>query len=283
VTVEHDLSARLTALADDLTRADPTVSAAAVVDRHRRQRRGRAGLIAAAAAVMALVVAVPTVIGSLSADPGEAAGPGGTTTATSTGERQAQESEAAERAALQAAAEQELTALRSHLGGPVVLSAPDSWRPDSPDGGPLPADRACPDLAGPLGQALGVEISDAGAVDPAGLEGCNYGTTMPTAETVQYELGVRLVTDGTTAGEYAAAYWVGTALRHCPAAGSPEGQFLLECSGLDWTEATDLVLVVPDARGAGTWVLRTRVDEGSPGSASELLTVLVDQVTAIYG
>ncbi len=195
MTVERELTTRLSALADDLTGPDAAVSPEAVVARHRRQRRTRAGLLAVAAAVVAVVVAVPTAIGSLSADPGGAAGPGGTTTAPATAGGTGAEAEAEARAAAESAAAEvrqqqagaevarqqaaasaaesaareaaqpALDALVPALGGPVELSSPTGWDQWLPGSKPYPGASTeediatCPQLSERLGAEFGMRFS----------------------------------------------------------------------------------------------------------------------------
>ena len=67
---------RLDALADDLAPdVDPHAQVAGARALHRRQRRTRLGVAGAALAVALVAVGVPTVAGTLSAPPGEVAGP----------------------------------------------------------------------------------------------------------------------------------------------------------------------------------------------------------------
>jgi hypothetical protein len=69
--LEHLVSTRLHALADDITPdADPYAQADGAQTLHRRQRRTRVGLAGVAAGIAAVVIGVPIGIGALSSDPG---------------------------------------------------------------------------------------------------------------------------------------------------------------------------------------------------------------------
>jgi hypothetical protein len=307
VTVEHDLSARLTALADDLTWLDPTVSPEAVVARHRRRRRTRAGLVAAAAAVVALVVVVPTAVGSLSAAPGEAAGPGVTTSAPTGGgttavtEREAREQAAAEAseaaaAAAQQAAQSELDALVAGLGGPVSLSSPAGWDRWLPGEKPYPSASTeediatCPPLSDRLGGALGMRFSYWAGTLPSG-GGCTW-VPVPLRYDGPYDYAYvfRVAFEGGATVEQVRARSVlgggqqafpgGTP---CPSADLPGGGVLLRCGAMDDRYDADWSLVLPDARGAGVWTLSTTARTDTGTTSAEALGFLVGALQEIYG
>ncbi len=325
MTAEHDLSARLTALADDLTWLDPTVSPEAVVARHRRQRRTRAGLVAAVAAVVALVVAVPTAIGSLSADPGEAAGPGVRTTAPVTtgadGEAEAEARAAAESAAAEArqeqagaevaqqqaeaaaahaaaqeAAQPELDAFVTALGGPVSLSSPAGWDQWLPGSKPYPGASTqedvatCPQLSDRLGAEFGMRFSYwTGTLPNPG--GCTWVPVPLSYDGPHdYAYSFRVTFEGGTSVEHVRGQAVmgGGQQDHpggipCPSADVPGGAALMRCGAMDDRYDADWTLVLPDARGAGVWTLSAAAQTATGRSSAEALGVLVREVSAVYG
>ncbi|MGY1741236.1 MULTISPECIES: hypothetical protein [unclassified Blastococcus] len=322
MTVEHDLPARLTALADELTWPDPDVSPAAVLARHRRRRRTRAGLVAAAAAVAALVVAVPTVAGSLSAAPGEVAGPGATTsTAGPTAEpdaeasaasasaaaesrqeeagRQVAEQQAAAAAAAtaaQQAAQPELDALAAALGGPVVLSSPAEWDRWLPGDKPYPGASTeedistCPRLADRLGAEFGMRFSYwTGTLPYPG--GCTW-VPVPLRYDGPYDYAyvVRVAFEGgTTVDQQRGQFVMGGGQDEfpgglpCPSTDVPGGGALLRCGSPDARYDAEWTLVLPDARGGGVWTLAASAQTETGTSSAEALAVLVGEVSAIYG
>ncbi|RBY87509.1 hypothetical protein [Blastococcus sp. TF02A-26] len=299
MTVEHDLSARLSALADDLTWADPTVSPEAVITRHRRQRRARAGLVAAAAAVVAVVVAVPTAIGSLSAEPGEAAGPGGTTApattdaeAVATEEARAAAAEASAAADARAEAEAaEFAAFGAQVGGPLVLSAPAAWDSWVPGATPAPAvpseeDAAtCPLLSPRFGAALGGEFVHAADEQPRGPVGCTWFPVPRPGEGMDdYVFSVVLLRDGTTVDGLQADYaMTASGPAPCWTSTGDDGTLLVRCPGMDERFGPQLTVAVPDTRGAGLWVLSAtaQLDTGRP--SVEAMAVLVEGLRATFG
>jgi hypothetical protein len=318
VTVEHDLSARLSALADELTWLDPAVSAEAAVARHRRQRRARAGMLAAVAAVVALVVAVPTAIGTLSASPEDAAGPAPTTSTPSiigtsspvpitvlppddaVAQQAAEEAAegAAAAGAAQQAAQSELSSLAVEIGTPVPLSSPAEWDQWLPEGKPYPGASTeediatCPRLADRLGAAFGMRFSYWTGTLPQGPSGCTW-VPVPLSYDGPYDYAylfdVGFVGDGRTVDDLRRTSFVMGGAQDeypgatpCPWIEVPGGGALIRCAGGGQYDAA-WTLVLPDARGAGVWTVSASAQPETGTTSAEALTVLVDSLAAVYG
>jgi hypothetical protein len=277
-----------------------------------RGRRRRVVAIGAGAAALALGAAL-LLVPSSPADPGTAA-PG--TSAPSASERapassaaspaassavRAAQASAAEASAAAAAAQQaaqpDLDAVVATLGGPVVLTSPTAWDQWLPDGKPYPGASTeediatCPRLADRLTAAFGMRMSYWTGTLPNGPRGCSW-VPVPLSYDGPYDYGylvdVGFLGDGTTVDDLRRQFFdrVPEDPTPCPLAEVPgpgAGGVLIRCGGMDDRYDAQFVLAVPDARGAGVWVLAAsaQLDEAHPSSYA--LTTLVDAVTRAYG
>ncbi len=291
-----DPAARLAALADELTRPAPTVSPEAVTDRHRRQRRTRAGSAVGAALLVALLaVGAPRAVDSLAAPAAPAAGGDRIPDAADDPARTAAEAAAAAAAAEQAA----LPRLRAALGGlgaPLTLRAPAAFDEWLPDGRP-PADdtgitdrSTCPPLADVLSQRLGTPVGHWTGALPRGPVGCTWvPEPVPPSQGLSrdraYVLSVGFVGGRATVERLPVVLAAigGPGARACPAVDVPGGGTLIGCPGPDDPSGGPLVLAVPDARGAGVWVLSAAARPETGRSPAEALAVLVEAVRPVYG
>ncbi|MGY1668429.1 sigma factor-like helix-turn-helix DNA-binding protein [Geodermatophilus sp. SYSU D00696] len=279
------LTARLHALAGELTWPDPTVSPDAVAAAYRRQRRARAGVLVAAALVAGVLLAGgPAAVRSLTTASGEA-------TAVSP------DDQAASRGAVEElVVEPRLEAAVARLGAPLTLTSPAEWDRRLPGGRAdeeAPEDDdGCPPLADRLTAALGVPMDHRAGALPRGPVGCTWSPgPVRLSEGGPYDyaqvVGVGFVADpdGTAIDRLRTALLPGAARRDepCLAADVPGGGALIGCTGTGGLSTTPLVLAVPDARGAGLWVLSASVQHGAGRSAAEVLAVLVEAVRTVYG
>ena len=316
--LERDLAARLHGLADDYTAPSHGVRPEAAVARYRQVRRTRRMVTVVAAVVAAVVVGVPTAVGQLSSapDPGDVARPDRSSTAPATsvpplpdhpltadragagatggaeayGKDPAPDVPPAERDRLTAEATADLAAVAGLLPSSLQLSSPAEWDRWLPEGKPYPGvDTAddmstCPRLAAGLESALGAEVSYWTGTLPNGPGGCTWAPTPLQYETTDYPFVVTVgfLADGTTPQDHArrAFDWVPqgdpTPCPHTDAAGG----VLIRCAS---GEQAGFALVVPDLRGAGTWVLAVNADRQGAVTAGEALLALVDGVTRAYG
>ncbi len=292
-----DVEEELGALAGELTWPDPTVPPEAVTDRHRGQRRSRAGLAAAGLLlVAALAAGVPAAVGSPDAPPGEAAA--AATPPGVVGQQPAEVVSAAEAEEARRAAQPRLEAAVAGLGAPLVLTSPAEWDQWLPDGRPAQGttgqedEDTCPPLAGRLTADLGVPMSYWTGALPRGPVGCTWvPDPVPLSEGGPYDyaqvVSVGFVEDGdgTTIEQLRTALLpgAGRGAVPCPAADVPGGGALISCVGPTGGYETPLVLAVPDARGAGVWILSATVQWGAERSTAEVLAVLVEAVRPVYG
>ncbi len=280
----HDLTARLHDLADELTWPDPTVSPDAVTDGYRRRRRTRAAAVVGGALLAAVVaVGAPAAVRSVTASPGEAADDRG--------------SPAADRAVPAAADDlivrPRLEAAVVELATPLTLSSPAEWDRWLPAGRPARDDEGtCPPLADRLTADLGVPMTYRAGSLPRGPVGCAWVPgPRPLSEGGPYDdaqvVGVGFVADEDgTAIERLRTEVLPAAVRRdtpCLAADVPGGGALIGCTGPGGSSGTPLVLAVPDARGAGVWVLSATAEHGAGRSAAEVLAVLVEALRPVYG
>jgi hypothetical protein len=299
----NDLSARLHDLADDLAGPAPAVSASDAVARYRHRRRTRAGLIAVAAAVAVIAVGVPVVGNSLSSAPATPAAPATTTVPTtsssapiSPAETEASlASSAASSAANDGARSQELAdlqAVAAQLTSPVALTSPTDWDQWAPDGVPYPmqtgtvnVDMAtCPHLAAGLSAALGQEMSYWVGALPLGPVGCQWVNTPlrygSDPYNYTYVLTVGFLQNGTPPDGVPSYEHQG---QPCPTVPVPSVDPQAVLTRCDDGTGVDLQLTLPDARGAGTWVLDASARAGAPHTADEALIALVHGVEQNYG
>ena len=301
----NDLSARLHDLADDLAGPAPAVSASDAVARYRHRRRTRAGLIAVAAAVAVIAVGVPAVGSSLSSAPAGPAAPrtttppAATTTASGTGHPLETETSLAESAASSAAQDAmrsqelaDLQAVAAQLTSPVALTSPTDWDQWAPAGVPYPmqtgtvnVDMAtCPHLAAGLSAALGQEMSYWVGALPLGPVGCQWVNTPlrygSDPYNYAYVLTVGFLQNGTPPDGVPNYEHQG---QLCPTVPVPSVDPQAVLTRCDDGTGVDLQLTLPDARGAGTWVLDASARTGTPHTATDALVALVHGVEQNYG
>jgi hypothetical protein len=315
--LEHRLAAHLRGLADDLAGPDESPSPAAVLTTYRRRRRTHAGLLATAAAVLAIAVGVPIVGNSLSSAPAQPATPAPLTSSSvpttspapdysnpeaiaSASARAAELSAMA--AAAQAAAQPDLDAVLARLPSSVEMTSPtqwDQWLPEGrPDPDPQPhrdpieeeAIQTCPRIAARLGADLGQEMSYWSGVLPHGPSGCTWVPIPLEYESPDYAyvLSIGFIGDGTTVDSLARSGFYngvpGPNPLPCPRVPVGDDGLVLRCGG-DPASTDDhtWTLLVPDARGAGVWLLNAsgRTDAAHP--SSDAFVALVEAATGAYG
>jgi hypothetical protein len=305
--LDRDLADRLHCLADDLT-GEGDVSAAGAVERWRRQRRTRRTLTAVAAVVAAVAIGVPTAAGQLSSapDPGDVARPGPTATApTSSDTAPTSTSPASTPASPLSSVPDEydaevlvhlaegqagLARLGAELSRPVALTSPAAWDRWLPGMKPYPGVSTeddistCPVLSDGLSSALGHRMSYWVGTLPMGPVGCTWAPVPLQYDTIDYPFSVSVgfVGDGTTPAELAGS-WVTVVEDQpssCPSTDVAGGGVLSAC----WNQGTtSYELAVPDARGAGVWVLGAEADDDADVTAEDAFLALVDGVTRNYG
>jgi DNA-directed RNA polymerase specialized sigma24 family protein len=286
-----DVGEELAVLADELTWPDPTVPAGAVTDRRRRQRRTRGGIAAAAVALAAALGAGvpvaadllgPAPAGRTTAEPAPAPGPS----------LSAAEAEEARQAALP-----RLQAAVAGLGDPLTLTSPAEWDQWLPEGRPAQGETGqedeytCPPLSERLSADLGIPMGYWTGALPRGPVGCTWVPgPVPLSQGGPYDyaqvvsVGFVAGGDGTAVEELRTVLLPGAGRGPvpCPAADVPGGGALISCAGPTGGYEAPLVLAVPDARGAGVWVLSATVEWGAERSTAEVLAVLVEAVRPLY-
>ncbi len=283
------LRAGLHALADELTWLDPTVPAAEVVTRSRRQRRTRAAYAGAALATAALLIGVPAALGPAPAgDAGTGAGTGPS----------AEVPTPEEAAAAAAAVRAQLDDAVARLGAPLRLTSPAEWDQWLPRGRPPQGttgqedEGTCPPLSDELAASLDAPIGYWTGALPRGPVGCTWvPSPAPLSEGGPYDyayvLSVGFVEDGdgTSIERLRSAFAPGgpRSGTPCPALEVPGGGELIGCPEDDGRDDAHLVLAVPDVRGEGVWVLSARVQPHTGRSSAEALAVLVEAVRPAYG
>jgi hypothetical protein len=289
----HGVGEELAALADELTWPDPTVPPEAVAVRRRRQRRARTGIAGAAVVLAGLLgVGVPAATGWLGPPPVEA-GAGDPTAAPTTRTPTAGEAEEARQAARST-----LEDAAAVLGAPPALTSPAEWDQWLPEGRPAQSltgradEDTCPPLADRLSADLGIPMGYWTGALPRGALGCTWvprpvpmsvGGPYDYAQVVS--VGFVADGDGTAIGELRTALLpgAGRGVVPCPAVDVPGGGALISCTGPAGGYEAPLVLAVPDARGAGVWVLSATVEEGAERSTAEVLAVLAGALRPVYG
>ena len=294
--LERDLTDRLHGLADDLAGHSAGVPVEAAVTRHRQQRRNRRVLTGVAVLVAVVVVGVPATVGSLSASPdqGDVARPEATTSAPHTTTASTPTPGTTSPADPTAAATSfppVSTAEAGELTEPVVLTSPSAWDQWLPGMKPYPGasteeDMAtCPVLSSGLTAALGHRMSYWVGTLPMGPSGCTWAPVPLQYDTIDYPftVSVGFLGDGTTAAQEAGSQVTvinGDQPRSCPAAELPGGAVLTEC----WNAGTTSIgLAVPDARGAGVWVLSGDADDDGTVAAEDAFRAVLDGVSRSYG
>ncbi len=286
-----DVGEQLAVLADELTWPDPTVPPEAVADRRRRQRRTRGGLAVAAVALAGVLAAgVPAASAWLGPPPAERAveEPADETAVPTLSAAEAEEARQAALPRLQAAV--------AGLGEPLVLTSPAEWDQWLPEGRPAQGDTGqedeytCPPLAERLSADLGIPMGYWTGALPRGPVGCTWVPgPVPLSQGGPYDYA-QVVSVGFVAGDGTAVEELRTVLLPgagrgpvpCPAADVPGGGALISCTGPTGGYEAPLVLAVPDARGAGSWVLSATVEWGAERSTAEVLAVLVEAVRPFY-
>jgi hypothetical protein len=314
--LDRDLADRLRGLADDLSSRSAGVRAAEVVTRHRRQRRNVRVLGSVAALVAVVAVGVPAAIGSPSATPrpADVARPGVPTSAPATpttaspattpkpGTVPAGESavtadttfppvSATEDGARLAAAQADLARLAGELTEPVLLTSPSAWDEWLPGMKTYPGANTaediatCPVLSAGLTAALGHQMSYWTGTLPMGPVGCTWAPVPLQYDTIDYPftVSVGFLGDGTTAAQEAGSQVTvvhGDQPRSCPETALPGGAVLTEC----WNAgSTSIGLAVPDARGAGVWVLGSDAHDDRDVTAEDAFRAVLEGVTRAYG
>jgi hypothetical protein len=190
-----------------------------------------------------------------------------------------------------AAAQADLARLSAELTEPVVLTSPTAWDQWLPAMKPYPGASTeqdiatCPALSAGLSAALGHRMSYWTGTLPMGPVGCTWAPVPLQYDTINYPftVSVGFVSDGTTAAQEAGSAVTvlnGDQPRSCPTTGLPGGAVLAECWG---TDSTSIELAVPDARGAGVWVLDADAEDGGAVTATNALRALLAGVTRSYG
>ena len=278
------------------------------------RRTSRRALVAAAVAVLALLVAVLAVVSGGEDDPTPAAAraaasatsPAAPTPSPPATPSTAPAAEPAVTAAATAfppvstaeagvrltAAQADLARLAGELTAPVVLRSPGAWDEWLPGMKPYPGASTeediatCPVLSAGLTAALGHKVSYWTGTLPMGPVGCTWAPVPLQYDTIDYPftVSVGFLGTGTTAAAVAGTEVtvVGNQPTSCPTMELPGGGVLYEC----WAVGnTSLGLAVPDARGAGVWVLEgdahTRADSGV--TAEDAFLAVIDGVTRTYG
>jgi hypothetical protein len=190
-----------------------------------------------------------------------------------------------------AAAQSDLARLAGELTEPVVLTSPGAWDEWLPGMKPYPGASTeediatCPALSAGLTAALGHKVSYWTGTLPMGPVGCTYAPVPLQYDTIDYPftVSVGFLGDGTTAAQEAGSQVTvlnGDQPRSCPSTALPGGAVLYECWGAG---STSIGLAVPDARGAGVWVLSGDADDGGGVTAEDAFLALLEGLTRVYG
>ena len=315
---EQELADRLHGLADELT-GGAGGDAEGAVTRWRHRRRTRRTLTAVAAVVAAVAIGAPVAAGSLSSSPtpADVARPVPTTAAPTAGavptdrpvtadaaeavltdggteaygKEPAPEVSDADRAQLTAEAEADLVQVAAGMPSSLELTSPTEWDQWLPDAKPYPGRdtdediATCPVLSDGLSSALGQRMSYWIGTLPSGPYGCQWAPVPLLYDTIDYPFSVSVgfLADGTTPESYAPSLldWVpqGDPVP-CPATAVAGDAMLIRCAS---GPGTTFQLAVPDARGAGTWVLVATADRDGRVTAADAFTALLDGVVRNYG
>jgi len=294
--LEHVLGPRLNDLADYLTEPVGTVPAGAAIARYRRQRRTRAGLAAVAAAVALIAIGVPTAMSTLGAGrpgggtahqgpaapspdwsvtlPADGTGSSGVTTHV---ELDPPPPGAA--ADAQAVLEQEqLHATAALLGaqGPVRLTGPARWG-------------SCPKAAPGLSAALHTDVVYWQGALPGGPDGCQFANAAGTAGSSSPEdrlsVGIGFLRGATVIQmEHGVLGSAATSGGRCAVADAPEVAASAELQRCTLPGEVRTYLDVPDAGGAGIWVLSVTVGDRYPGDpAGTALAAVTRAAQSAFG
>ena len=191
-----------------------------------------------------------------------------------------------------ARAEAELAEVAALLDTPLVLSSPAQWDQWLPEGRPYPGasgeeDMAtCPRLSDRLGAALGVGISYWIGTLPTGPYGCTWATIPLSYDgpyDYAYTASVGFVADGTTTEELRRGFYHRQG-QICPGVDVPSagaGAVLVRCEAADGIEYA--VAVRDSRRTDGVWVLIAKAQDDEPHPTADVLTTVLEGVTAAYG
>jgi DNA-directed RNA polymerase specialized sigma24 family protein len=301
----EQLAARLHALADELVGRGEAPDPEVVLATHRQRRRRRAGLVAAAAAALAVALGMPALNSSLSSaaapagatsePPGDARGHHGDADAAASASAAMWSAErSAAAAAAQAAGQPELEAVRSRLPSSVVLTAPADWAGWLPEGRSRQAtagEDTCPAITKALSAGLGEQMGYWTGSLPMGPRGCTW-VPVPAMDGAAlydyaYVLDIGFLGDGTTAADLGhSGSYVGRTRGipvPCARLDLGAGGLLVRCEGSTPADDASWTMVVPDARGAGVWVLNAyaRTDAALP--SSDAFVALVGAAVGAYG
>ena len=320
--LERELSARLNGLADELT-GGAGADAGGAVTRWRHRRRTRRTLTAVAAVVAAVAIGAPVAAGSLSTSPTPVdvarpvpipSVPAPTTPSTAVptdrpvtadaaeavlteggaeayGKEPIPEVSEAERLRLTADAEADLARVAAELPSSLVLTSPTEWDQWLPESKPYPGRdteediATCPVLSEGLSSALGQRMSYWIGTLPSGPYGCQWAPVPLLYDTIDYPflVSVGFLSDGTTPETYARSTLDWVPQRDptpCPATAAAGAGMLVRCASGDQAV---FQLAVPDARGAGTWVVIAMADRDGRVTAADAFTALLDGVVRAYG
>jgi hypothetical protein len=256
------------------------------------------GVLVLAVAVAAVGLVVTATASPTSASP-SAAAPAGTTTPAGTTpaphplptSSPSPETRTLSPAAA-AAAEQQLSGVAAQLPGGIALTSPAAWDAWGPEGKSYPgADTAddlstCPVVSARVGAALGVPMSYWVGTLP-GPTGCSYATVPlqsgPDPYTYAYQLRVSFSADGSTPTSLRDHYFQLQG-QVCPSVDAPSvgsGAVLVGCT--EEPGFPGYVLLLPDARGAGTWAVEVDTRSNAAHTTEEALAVFLDALAGVYG
>ena len=190
-----------------------------------------------------------------------------------------------------ARAQAELAEVAALLDTPLVLSSPAQWDQWLPEGKPYPGasteeDMAtCPRLSDRLGSVLGVGMSYWTGTLP-GQGGCTWATVPLSYDgpyDYAYTASVGFLADGTTTEELRRGFYHRQG-QICPGIDAPSagaGAVLVRCEAADGTE---YVVAVRDSRRTdGVWILMAKAQDDEPHPTTDVLTKVLEGVTAAYG
>jgi len=205
--------------------------------------------------------------------------------------RAAQASAAA--AAAQAAAQPALEAVAAQLPADLTLTSPTDWDRWLPGAKPYPGASTeedmstCPVLSARLGEALGQKMSYWTGTLPG--SGCTW-VPVPLKygpDPYDYAYVLSVAFDG---GQTVAGIGPGDFLD-----GVPEGEpvpcprlpvgngLLIRCSGAIADTDASWTLALPDARGAGLWMISATARTDAAHTSAEALVAMAEGVVANYG
>lgn len=292
--LEHVLGPRLHDLADHLVEPSATVPAGTAIARYRRQRRARAGLAAVAATVALIAIGVPTAMTTLGAGhpagggtarpgtpsphvsvtpPTKATGGAGVTTPVKIVPPTPGAAADAQAALEQAQLKSSVALLAAD--GPVRLTSPAHWG-------------SCPNAAPGLSYALHTDVVYWQGSLPGGPGGCQFANTAGTSGTSVPEnrlsVGIGFLTGTTTQQMQASiASSDGAAGSRCTHVDADPVAPRAELQRCTLSGEVRTYLSVPDAGGAGIWVLGVTVGDRYPGDSADALAAITRAAQAAFG